>query len=287
MRSKENILYDSSNNIVIKTFHSKVMPEIRTYNEHHHTECEISIFLSGKGIYAANGAKYSFCTGDMFLFGSNEAHCITEIHEELNLLNIHFNPRILWENPDNVELLSLFSSRSKNFRNKIPKTDEFLQNMIISIEKEITKKKVAYAVQIRYLLFAALTHILREYDYTHTDNSFVTSLSATEKLKEAMQYIDANLTKKVNLKEIASVACMTSTYFSSLFKKYNGLSPWDYITIKRVELAIELLKTTDMTKLEIANRCGFPSSSNFYKLFFRITGKNPSDYTKQAKTGIS
>ena len=284
VRLKENVLYDSSNNIAVKTFHSKVLPEIRAYNEHHHTECEISIFLSGRGIYAANGEKYSFCPGDMFLFGSNEAHCITEIYEELNLLNIHFNPRILWENPDNIELLSLFSARSKNFCNKISNTDEALKSIILNIEKEITEKKVAYPVQIRYLLFAALTHILREYDYTHTDTSFVKSLSATQKLKEAMQYIDANLTEKLTLQEIADVACMTPTYFSSLFKKFNGLSPWDYITIKRVEMAIEMLKTTDMTKLEIANCCGFPSSSNFYKLFFKITGKNPNDYTKQTKT---
>ena len=29
---------------------------------------------------------------------------------------------------------------------------------------------------------------------------------------------------------------------------------------------------------EIAEKCGFSSSSNFYKAFFRITGKKPTDY---------
>ena len=71
---------------------------------------------------------------------------------------------------------------------------------------------------------------------------------------------------------------MTQTYFSSVFKKYNGITPWEYITIKRVEMAINLLKTSDMSKLEIAERCGFSSSSNFYKAFLKITGKHPKDF---------
>jgi hypothetical protein len=36
----------------------------------------------------------------------------------------------------------------------------------------------------------------------------------------------------------------------------------------------------DLMKLEVAERCGFSSSSNFYKIFFAITGKTPSDYTR-------
>jgi AraC-like DNA-binding protein len=41
-----------------------------------------------------------------------------------------------------------------------------------------------------------------------------------------------------------------------------------------------MLKSTDMTKLEIAQRCGFSSSSNFYKAFVSVTGKKPNDYSK-------
>ena len=57
----------------------------------------------------------------------------------------------------------------------------------------------------------------------------------------------------------------------------NSVSPWEYITIKRVEKAIELLRTTNLTKLDIAQRCGFSSSSNFYKAFSKVTGKTPSE----------
>ena len=145
----------------------------------------------------------------------------------------------------------------------------------------MSEKESAYALQVKYMLFSALTHILREYNYTSDDGFHTESTSVTKKLKDAMHFIDANICEKITLKEIAAVAYMTPTYFSSVFKKFNGLSLWDYITIKRVEMAIELIKTTNLTKLEIASRCGFSSSSNFYKLFFRITGKKLGDYLKQ------
>ena len=73
---------------------------------------------------------------------------------------------------------------------------------------------------------------------------------------------------------------MAETYFSSVFKKFNGISPWEYITIKRVEKAVDLIKNTNLTKLDIAEKCGFSSSSNFYKMFSKITGKTPSEYVK-------
>ena len=278
MQINKHILKDNNGSPLIKTFHSKVFPEIRSYTEHHHIECELSLFISGKGIYNIGGKDYPFSSGDMFLFGSNEMHCITNIEEELNLLNIHFNPRVLWESFESVKLLKLFSARNHKFSNKFSKDDIVLKDTILKIEKEISEKKFAYELQVKYMLFSALTHILREYDYTKHESFNLKSTSVTDKLKEAMLFIDANLCEKITLTEIAEVAFMSPNYFSSVFKKLNGLSLWDYITIKRVEMAIKLLKTSDMSKLEIANQCGFSSASNFYKLFTKITGKTPSDY---------
>lgn len=278
MRSEEQILCDSNNNAIVRTFHSKVHPEIRAYNKHHHTDCEISLFISGRGIYNVCGKEYTFEPGDMFLFGSNEMHCITQIHQKLHLLNIHFSPRILWESPESLVLLQLFSSRNENFENKFSSGDEKLKNMLQSIEKELREKKSAYGLQVKYLIFSALTHILRTYNYTSDNISLTNNSAVTKKLADAIAYIDENLCEKITLKEISAVACMTPTYFCAIFKKFNALSLWDYITIKRVEKAITLLKTTDMTKLEIAGRCGFSSPSNFYKLFSKITGKTPNDY---------
>ena len=276
MKMHENLFIDKDR-VILKTYHSHVLPQKRALREHHHTECELSLFVKGSGTYNICGNEYHFTEGDMFLFASNEAHCITDITEPLDLLNIQFEPRILWESSDGTQLLNIFNMRNENFKNMFSKEDEKLKNHILLIEKEVCDKNVGYKIQTKHLLYSAIIHILRSYDYVKKDDAFSLQNTGVQRLNDAMAYIDRNLEGKLTLKDIAAVACMSETYFSAIFKKFNGISPWDYITIKRVEKAVSLLRTTDMTKLEIAEKCGFSSSSNFYKAFFNVTGKRPGE----------
>lgn len=280
MRYDENILTDDTGHPLIKAFHSKVAVGERAYLAHHHTECELSLFIEGSGVYKVRQKQYEFNAGDSFLFGSNEEHCITVISKEINLLNIQFEPRILWESSENAELLKLFSSRNSAFSNKF--SDERLASFILSLENEISGKAICYKTLSRHMLLSALIHILRSYPYV-SKNKEIYGQNAADSLNAALKYIDLNLNERLELSSIAETACMTPTYFSYVFKKFNGITPWEYITIKRVEEAVKLLKTTDLTKLEIAERCGFSSSSNFYKAFYRITGKKPGEYTSKKK----
>lgn len=274
-----NVLYDNKNNEIIKVFHSKVSSGKRIYREHHHTECELSLFLSGSGVYTVGERIYEFSAGDMFLFSSDETHCITNIYTETDLLNIHFEPRLLWEQPENMELLNLFFAKNKNFSNQFSSKDIGLRNLIHGIENELTNKFAGYKIECKNKLLGALIYILRNYDYSDKNQNYVKYRSNIKKMKDAMNYINDHLEEKIVLQDIAKISCITPTYFSFMFKKLNGISPWEYITIKRIEKAISLIKTTDMTILDIAESCGFSSSSNFYKAFAKITGKRPTDYT--------
>ena len=278
MRYRELLLTDDFNRVILKSYHSKLSPQKRKLLLHHHTECELSLFIAGSGIYSVEERQYSFSAGDVFLFGSNEAHCITEVREEMDVLNIHFEPKLLWEHSENAELLGLFSARGKNFSNCFASGDNVLKGGILALEEELLQQDVCCLTSVKCILFSLLIHIIRSYDCVQKDKLLIPQHTVTKSLKKAIQYIDEHLSERLTLKELSEVACMTPTYFSFVFKKFNGVSPWKYITIKRIDKAIEMLKNTDMTKLEIAERCGFSSASNFYKAFFSITGKRPTDY---------
>lgn len=281
MKTDHEILLGTQNRPIINVYRSRVRPHKRIYREHYHTECELSLVANGSGKYIVGEREYAFSAGDVFLFGGNEMHFITDIYSDLDLLNIHFEPSLLWEHPDGNMLLSLFFARNQAFSNRFS-NESALAEKILCMERELCEKKLGYETECKHLLFSALIYILRRYD--HFDKAEYTNnyRQTAQKLKQVLLYIDEHLEQRLCLATLARIACMSKTYFSTVFKKFNGISPWDYIAIKRVEKAIRLLKTSNANKIEIAEACGFSSSSNFYKMFFKVTGKAPSDYVEPA-----
>lgn len=281
MRYNENSLKGPNGETLIKSFFSTVRPGKREYREHHHAECELSAFLSGSGIYSVNDREYKFKAGDVFLFCGDESHCITNINSEFELLNLHFHPKVLWNDPDDFTAMKILSARGKGFENRIdrknPSTAAVREN-IIRLQRELSLKRTGYRAVAKHLLCDSLITLVRDFGYIDSNIEYDSVLSAVPLMEKTLIYINGNLDKPLTLDEIAGQAALSPAYFSSLFKKMNGISPWEYITIKRVETAIRLLQTTNETKLNIAMQCGFNSSSNFYKAFFRITGKKPGDY---------
>lgn len=286
MRYNENFLTDSSGRVLIKTYCSTAPVGKRGYREHHHTECELSAVLSGSGTYAVNDREYDFRCGDVFMFRGDELHCITDIKTEFRVLNIHFDPRVLWSNTEDLTALKILFARSDSYENRIDRQNpqtHIIYDKIHALAQELSDKCEGYSTIVRYQLFDMLISIVRSYGYID-DNAECAGLPGAIPLMErALKYINDNLSRPLTLDEIAEKAALSPAYFSSVFKKLNGVSLWEYITIKRVETAIRLLKTTNATKLDIAMECGFNSSSNFYKAFYKVTGKKPGYYAKMQK----
>ena len=87
--------------------------------------------------------------------------------------------------------------------------------------------------------------------------------------------------EEIKLNDLANIAGLSPNYFSHLFKKNNGISLWDYITAKRIEKAINILRhNRELTILEIALECGFNNTTNFNKAFKKQKCLTPSEFRK-------
>lgn len=102
-------------------------------------------------------------------------------------------------------------------------------------------------------------------------------------VKQAIAYVNENLSEQISLKEVADAVHLNASYFSAMFKEQTSITFSEYLTRKRLQLAKKLLLTTDFTVDEVGRRAGYQTSKYFIKLFKESEGVTPSKYRKLAE----
>lgn len=272
----------------LRLYHSIVPPCQRPYEEHRHTAFELSLICAGKGTYRAGTQSYCFQPGDVFLFSSNEPHCIVEVlgGTALDIMNLQFEPRFLWS-PENllfqVHYPDIFFNRNEKYSHLLASSSapgNGIANGLRAIEQEFLKSETDYKLMVKLQILELLVRIRRTYTDCFTESIRPVNASYLTQMEHALDYVDRNLTGELQLENVAKEAAMSPAYFSSLFKKLNGMTLWEYVQSRRIELAADQLVSSDKNVSEIAMECGYNSISNFNRSFKMITGQTPVAYRK-------
>ena len=111
------------------------------------------------------------------------------------------------------------------------------------------------------------------------------------RINRAIQYIEANLTNKISLSEVADVSYFSAYHFHRIFTGIVGETVNDYIVRRRLEGAVNLLIfKTELSVTQVALDSGFSSAANFSKAVKLHFGFSPSeirnpDKVKNSKIG--
>ncbi len=110
-------------------------------------------------------------------------------------------------------------------------------------------------------------------------------IGARTSIAQVVQYIDQNYEKNIALNELAELIHLSPAYLSRRFHQEQGMSIRNYIAFKRMEQAGHLLKTTNLSAREIAETCGFSSTSYFHRICREQTGLSPAQIRQQYREG--
>jgi AraC family transcriptional regulator len=81
-----------------------------------------------------------------------------------------------------------------------------------------------------------------------------------------------------------AAAHLSVYHFARQFKAATGLPPHQYVILRRVERAKELLQAgTDLSLAEVAARAGFSDQSRFSHHFKRLVGVTPGQFRMSAR----
>ncbi|EGG34923.1 response regulator transcription factor [Paenibacillus sp. HGF5] len=108
-----------------------------------------------------------------------------------------------------------------------------------------------------------------------------TNTSVNPNMDRLLEYIKDHYADPITLTGVARQFHFNASYLSSYFASYNGEGFSEYLNKIRLEKAMELLLTTELTISEISASVGYSDQSYFTKVFKKQTGISPSQFRRQ------
>jgi two-component system response regulator YesN len=108
-------------------------------------------------------------------------------------------------------------------------------------------------------------------------------------IRPALNYIDANYDKPINLTDIAKSCHLSVSRLAHIFKDQMGITVIDYLTSVRIDRAKHLLVATDQNCTEICFQVGYNNQSYFTRTFKELVGMTPREFrsSNQRKKPLS
>ncbi|AOS97663.1 HTH-type transcriptional regulator CdhR [Microbulbifer aggregans] len=103
-------------------------------------------------------------------------------------------------------------------------------------------------------------------------------LHPDEEIVEAQTWLRQHCAEEVRLSEVAKQFEMSVRSFNRRFKLATGQTPLQYLQNVRVDMARELLQSSNLSVNEIAEKVGYQDMGHFTALFKKFLSTTPSEY---------
>ncbi|RAP75102.1 helix-turn-helix domain-containing protein [Paenibacillus montanisoli] len=104
-----------------------------------------------------------------------------------------------------------------------------------------------------------------------------------EPLQRARAFMDANYLVAPDVGQLAQIANLSLYHFIRQFKKQYGVTPKEYVLLKKVHHAKRLLISTSLSIGEISEQSGFASYNAFLHAFLKVQHDSPSDFRRSLR----
>lgn len=113
--------------------------------------------------------------------------------------------------------------------------------------------------------------------HTHSFDEPFAEIIIPEIINEIKDYITNHLDRKISLAELSKIAGMDKFKFLRWFRKYTGLTPFNYIILNRIERGKHMIRQ-GKPLIHAALDSGFYDQSHFNNYFKYFVGITPKEY---------
>ena len=265
-----------------KSFHLMFNPKLSDlFFWHFHPEYELVYIEAEQGKRHVGDHISHFIGADLVLIGSNIPHLNfdhgiqTPYRKVVLHLDKDFVTNILLKTSELKHLNGLFED-AKNAVSFTQIEKKEIGRRLFKLEQLSPVERYIEIIKIlndlsdftekQLLHNKPFTHLIN-----HTDESRIRSIYT---------YIDAHFQEKIALEDIAEAHHFSKEGFSRYFKKRTGSTFTDFVNRYRISQA-KLMLENNTSIADTCFTCGFESLSYFTRVFKKITGENPGEFTRR------
>lgn len=276
----------NSNNILIQKKHSsEPLKNGNPHYIHNNNAHELYLFLKGDVSFNIDGHIYKLEPLDLLIINNKEVHR-TIIHSNVpyERIFIYIDPITLSKlNFEKYDLMGIFENRKPGYGNKI-NHQIVIENSLAKYFEDIYEWSNSDLPEKYPMMFSILIQLIVKI------GSISPSNIEEERIKEAasyngkiyliLNYISANLHRKITLDELEKKFFINKYYLCHLFKQVTGFTFTEYISHKKVSLAKELLQNGIAINI-VWTSLGFEDYSSFFRTFKKIANDSPQQYIEK------
>jgi AraC-like DNA-binding protein len=245
---------------------------------HVHDCLEIGVVLNNELEYRFNEHTYLGKPGDVFLCRPFEPHwSFAQPEQPFECILILFTPSAVRKIPNGIQLLKPFYT-AQGIQPIIPSNTIFAraikQAAVSAMEDQEKGENLWVTRQYMHLINILLqvdlfTKESQSEDYLDIPSSEIVGI---------VGYMLENYQNPINIETLSWQAEMGRTMFFNEFRRLTGLSPNELLNHLRLQSAMDFLRSTNKSMIDLAYASGFQSLSTFNKQFKRYTGRSPREY---------
>ena len=258
------------NGIELHHVSGKIKKDFWCESYHSHAHAEIFVHILGRMELFIENNVYSHSGNEIRLYAPWELHFGKyDFDQDMEWYQISISNDFLKSYPD---LADRIVNREKGTKNVFVSKKH--ENILSLLEEIFIKSKGKLE---KHYLFANVIKILCILN--EPENNIQVNQGKNHALQEILEITNQNLPRIKTVEDISSLVHFSSSYIQRLFKSNLNITPHQYINMKKLSIAKDLLEKG----YTINNACydsGFSDYSNFITIFRKHFGTTPSRFQR-------
>lgn len=252
---------------------------------HYDKDLIIEYYKKGEASIRIEGNLYDINQGDIIILNPDEMH-ISERKEScyMEKIVLHVNNGLLMLfGGERTVFFETISKKQKGKGNLIPakivkklRISEIIEQCLGFAKQNSLESEVLLACKTVELLSILATFIKNDDGVNREPDS------SNKTVNTIMNYINRHYVEDLTLDMLADRFHFSKYYISHLFKDYVGISPYDYLIVRRLYGCNNLIRSGYTVK-EASLEVGFSNYSNFYRLYKKYFKITPQEFKEQMK----